>query len=139
MTNPTKGEVTFEANGQIYTLKFSVNALCRLEAETGKGFPKLLTELSNLDTVSITLLRNLTWAGLQEHHPHVSINLAGDLIVAGGGMSIMLEKISKAIESGFPSPPSVAIPQGNASRPLSKAKQMEPHQIGNSPSKHGAV
>jgi hypothetical protein len=137
----TKGEVIIEADGKNYTLKFSVNALCLLEAETGKGFPKLAGELSDPDKVTLTLMRQLVWAGLQEHHRDVTIQLAGDLIVGAGGMTVIMQKISQAIAAAFPEPETA--PAGNASRPLARktAREMapEPGRIGISPLRRGAA
>lgn len=115
MSNPNKGEVAFEADGKRYTMRFSVNALCMLEQETGRGFPKLVEDLANIEKVSLTLLRQLLWAALQEEHKGITVMQAGELIAAAGGMNVILNKITDAIQLAFPEPQG-----GNSSRPLAK-------------------
>ena len=103
MANAHKGEVAFEAEGQRYVLRFSIDAICQLEAETSKGIVALISELQDRDKMSITLARQMLWAGLREHHPDITVKDAGELIPAAGGMSALLTLFSKAFASSFPS------------------------------------
>ena len=102
MANPHKGEVAFEAGDATYTLRFSIDALCSLEEITGKGIIALSNELSDADRLSVTLLRQVLWAGLQEHHKGMDLKAAGELIAAGGGVVAMVGIIARAFEATFP-------------------------------------
>ncbi|HRY04517.1 MAG TPA: hypothetical protein P5256_15410 [Beijerinckiaceae bacterium] len=79
MTNTQTGAVTVQAQGKQYTLKFSINALCALEAELGAGDAMDLQQIIG-ERPSITVLRTLMWAGLQEHHPGTSKDDAGRIM-----------------------------------------------------------
>lgn len=103
MPNPHKGEVSFDAGGKSYTLSFSVDAICKLEgACDGRGIVALSDELSDMQRVSMTLLRKVMWAGLQEHHSDIDLKAAGELIVAAGGMIVAVGIIGKAFMLAFP-------------------------------------
>jgi len=102
MANPHKGEYAFEAAGKNYTLLFSVDALCALEAATGKGIAILSMEMANPQRSSVTLLRQMVWAGLREKHPDIDIKAAGELIVSAGGFMPMMRHIDEAFSMAFP-------------------------------------
>jgi hypothetical protein len=101
--NPHKGEVSFDAGGQSYTLRFSVDALCGLETVTGKGIVALLDELMDQSRMSLTMMRQVVWCGLREHHPDITVKDAGELIAKAGGFLKMMEHVSSAIALAFPS------------------------------------
>lgn len=102
MINPHKGEVAFEANGQRYVLQFSIDAVCTLEGETGKGFVALVEELEQ--NPSLTLMRQLLWAGLLERHPDITLKEAGELIPAAGGLVGAMDLFNKAFTAAFEKP-----------------------------------
>lgn len=108
MANPHKGEVAFEADGATYTLCFSIDALCSLEEATGKGIIAISNELSDADRLSLSMIRNVLWAGLQAHHPKIDLKKAGELIISAGGLPTMIGVISKAFAQAFPEPESDA-------------------------------
>ena len=70
--NPLKGEVTFEVEGQPYTLVLDFNALCELEAALGPGD----------DRNGPRATRATLWAALQRRHDGLTLADAGDLIAA---------------------------------------------------------
>lgn len=111
MANPHKGEVAFEANGERYVLQFSIDAICALEAETGKGIIGLVAEFQDPDKMSVTLARQILWAGLREHHPELSVKEAGELIPAAGGIAELIKLFGEAFSASFPQP------KANGSRP----------------------
>lgn len=102
MANPHRGEVAFEANGERYVLRYSIDAICALEGSTGKGIVALVGELMNPTTMSITLARKVLWAGLQEHHPDITEKQAGELIVAAGGLGKIVKLFNDSFERAFP-------------------------------------
>jgi hypothetical protein len=99
MINPHKGEISFESNGQRYVLQYSIDAICTLEGETGKGIVALATELEK--SPSMTLMRQLIWAGLLEHHPDMTLKEAGELILAAGGLVGAMSLFNKAFAGAF--------------------------------------
>ncbi len=104
MANPLKGEVELIAGDKPYTLRFSIDAICSLEERLGKGFPAIAVELQKPEKMTIVMVRHLLHASLTESHPDITLKQAGELIVTGGGMVIVLGKVSEAIAAAFPSP-----------------------------------
>ena len=102
MANPHRGEVSFEAGGASYTMRLSIDELCALEDATGKGIVVLAAELSNMATLRLSVLRQVVWVGLREHHPDISLKDAGELIVAVGGLQKMMEHVGAAFQRAFP-------------------------------------
>jgi hypothetical protein len=77
-----KGEVSVEADGKTYTLVFSINALCELEDKLGAS----VSDIAALSTNGkrFGTIRTVFWAGLQEHHPDLTLKDAGRIITAMG-------------------------------------------------------
>lgn len=101
MANQHKGEVAFDADGKQYTLRYSIDAICCLETETGKGIVALLSEFQDSDKITLTLARQMMWAGLREHHPEVTVKEAGELIVAAGGLMKFIEVLNNSFAASF--------------------------------------
>ncbi|ARQ01884.1 hypothetical protein [Pseudorhodoplanes sinuspersici] len=102
MANAVKGEVQFEAEGVTYTIRFTVDAIVQLEEKTGRTFPVLAAEMSDPLKVSMSLLRLIFWAALQDRHPDLDVKRAGELIVPAGGMTSALALVGLALERAFP-------------------------------------
>jgi len=101
MPNPYRGEVPFTANGKEYILRLDVEALCCLEEQTKKGIISLLSELQDPQKITLTLARQMLWAGLQEKHSGISLKEAGDLIPALGGLAKLVNLFSDAMNARF--------------------------------------
>ena len=104
MANPERSEVAVTIDGTEYTLRFSTNAIVALETETGeraipfvkriftdirapherpetKGKTKGKTgEPELVSDIGIGDLRVIAWAGLRDHHAHLSLADVGDLM-----------------------------------------------------------
>ena len=95
MANPERSEVSVTIDGTDYLLKFSTNAIIALETEVGeRAIPFLkrigtdIRDPSTIDEKDTQLvsdmgigdLRVITWAGLQDHHPRLSVADVGDLM-----------------------------------------------------------
>lgn len=106
MGNRERGEVTFHAAGESYTLRFSENALCLLEEELDRGVVGILREMSSWatdqDAIRLTTLRAVMWAGLQEHHPKSDLKQAGALIGDVGGIVAAANIVADALRAAFP-------------------------------------
>jgi len=66
MSNPLKGEVTFDAQGETYTLAFPINSLIALEERLGCGIVNIGDQLNAGATMGT--IRALFWAGLIANH-----------------------------------------------------------------------
>lgn len=88
--------VKFEAGGEKYTLCFSFNALCLLEEDTGKGIADLF-----VDNMSMSSIRAMIWAGLQDEHEGLTKKQAGDVIDAAG-IDAMKDHMANALKAAFP-------------------------------------
>lgn len=78
MSDTLRGEVVREIGGEIYRFKMSFNAMCDLEEVTGKTLAEVVAEMEI--NPSITTMRALFWAALQEHHAGFTIKDVGDLM-----------------------------------------------------------
>lgn len=86
----------------VYILRYSIDAICSLEAKIGKPFLAVAMEITNPKTLSVTLLREVLHAGLVEEHPDLTSKQAGEIMVAAGGMFKVLEKVGDALKAAFP-------------------------------------
>lgn len=140
MDNPLKGEVSFEADDKTYTLIFSNNAFCALEKHLdcgifdiydeiaswspktdGKGKPlpetKQETE-ARARRIRLGFCRALFWAGLNERHPEITLEEAGRLMTAAGGLIGVMNLIATGVAAAQPKaePGGVARPEKRARR-----------------------
>ncbi len=83
MPNPLRGEAAFEADEKVYRVKFHWSAACEFEHASGRVLSDALLDIAH-EKLSATSLRAMLWAGLQEHHPDLTLKLAGRLIDAMG-------------------------------------------------------
>lgn len=105
MVNPHRGDVPFEVNSKAYTLRYSHNALVALERSQGKGLPKIMSELSDAETLSLGKVISFLWAGLQKHHPGLTEEDVGDLLDdLDGGASRATALIEEGLTKAFTAP-----------------------------------
>lgn len=69
MANKYRGEYAWTVGGESYTVAFTVNALCVAEEKLGKPTSAILVEIER--EISLVMLRDLLWCGLQESHPNL--------------------------------------------------------------------
>ena len=79
MSNPHRGEASFEVEGKAYRVRFSWNAAAEYEDAAGRHLSDALFDIAR-ERLSARSLRAMLWAGLQEHHPEVTLKEAGSLI-----------------------------------------------------------
>lgn len=97
--NPHKGEVSFElVSGEAYTLQFTIDAVCTLEELLDKSSMEIFTLLAR---GRIGVLRAAMWAGLQAHHPKVTLREAGELIPHIKGDQKALQLVTRAMNLAF--------------------------------------
>jgi hypothetical protein len=99
--NPHRGEVPLTIGGQQFTLRCSVNAICTIEEQMGKGIVAIVMDLQR-GNISLTLIRAMLWAMLQEKHPDVTLMEAGEMIPLAGGVDKIKEVFEDAFATAFP-------------------------------------
>lgn len=102
MGNSKKGEVSFAVAGDRWTLRYTIDALCRLESELDRTFASITAELQDIAAARLSTVRAVFWAGLVEHHPDLTVKQAGELMLAMGGTGAALTEIGKALAAAFP-------------------------------------
>lgn len=101
MANPHRGEVSFDLDGQTYTLSFSANALCELEDLLNLGVNEITVRLSQSDKLRIKTVRAVFWAALTDHHPDVTVKDAG-MMLTRLTVAKAIELIAQAFSRAFP-------------------------------------
>jgi hypothetical protein len=83
MNMPT---IDFKADGKTYKLQLSANAMVDVEEVIGDGFPKILSDLADQNKLSIRKVRALFWGCFRDFHQDVTIEQAGEMMMANGGL-----------------------------------------------------
>ena len=104
MANRQKGEVALEIEGQTYTLVLDMDAMCQLEDlfSTDKKdatFPEIMEKVQRR---SLRHIRGVIWAALRRHHKDVTVEQAGELLIAAGGITGLDQQLMKLAESTQP-------------------------------------
>ena len=108
MSNPHRGEASFELDGKKYRLRFSWNAAAEFEEPAGRSFYDAADALA-AGRLSVRTLRAMLWAGLQEHHPELTLREAGVLIERIGQVEAW-PLVRRAIEYFFPPAEAAPVP-----------------------------
>jgi tail tube GTA-gp10-like protein len=101
MANAKKGEVEFTHDKKVYTLRYSINAMCELEDRMGQSVVAIGALMSDPGRVKISMMRTMFWAGLRDHHEAMTEADAGRLM-DGIGLVEAGQMIAKAFEAAFP-------------------------------------
>lgn len=111
MANPYRGAVDLKVGDRLYTISFSVNAICELEEFfDGKPVGEIVAELGDGSQARMTTIRALIWAGLLDHHSDVDLKEAGK-IASDIGVTPCMEAIGRALELAFPTAEAKAAPR----------------------------
>jgi hypothetical protein len=109
-------EMSFEAGGRSYTLRFTQNALYRLEKALGRQLGEALASLSFVE------LQAMMWAGLEgarlkrgDPNPY-SCDDAGDIIDQLGGIAAAIPIVMEAWRAAMPTPFAGTQPSGAGRR-----------------------
>lgn len=84
-----------------YTLHYSSNAVCRLEAETEMTLEQISNSFNSGKNLKVTLVRALVWAGLGDRHPGLSLEDAGRIIDEVGIVEAVT-LAAQAFQGAFP-------------------------------------
>jgi len=101
MANKQRGEVSIEALGETWRLKFSTNAICELEDLLDEPLSVTAEKMNDPKTAKIKTLRAVLWAGLVDGHEGITIRQAGE-IMDEAGAALVGEKIGEAFQIAFP-------------------------------------
>lgn len=102
MSNPHRGQVTLHADGNAYRLQLSFNALAVLKRQTGLSIQGVIRAFKEQgDDVDPELLSALLWAGMQDHHPDMTIEQAASLY-PDGGLEELVDKVQEMFTAAFP-------------------------------------
>jgi hypothetical protein len=97
MNVPRDSEITID--GTTYKLRLDLNAQCLFEEKSGQNFYRVMNDPSY--QASAVEDRLLFWCMLRKHHPEVTLEEAGELMVA---TSSLLNIMGKAIREAQPEP-----------------------------------
>ncbi len=97
MDNPLKGEVSFEVEGEPYTLVLNINTLCILEERLDISIGQLIEKLTN--NVRLGFIRSVLWIGLSTYHPDLTEDDVGDLLASlklTGAKDLIVQAVARA-------------------------------------------
>ena len=105
MGNRELGLVSMQAGDRSFRLQFTINGLCALEDASGLPAPDFMVNLqvsSAGGSFRLSDVRLLLWAGLQEHHPDLSLRDVGEIITDMGGVEVAMRDLEKAVAAAYP-------------------------------------
>ncbi|MFA4972891.1 MAG: hypothetical protein WC683_09775 [bacterium] len=95
MYSPRDTEMTIDE--VTYKLRLDLNAQCLFEEKSGKNFYEVMNDPDYVATS--TEDRLLFWCMLRKHHPEITLEQAGELMVA---TSSVIEKMAETIRASQP-------------------------------------
>lgn len=100
MANKHRGEIAINVSGVRYKLRLTTNSICELEDLGGRPIGDILDELSNVENVRMSTLRQFFWALMLDDNPDAELKDAGALIDGLKGRHT--EVLAEAVHSAFP-------------------------------------
>lgn len=103
--NPERGEVdlvvTSNGTARTLTLRMSTNAICAMQARTGKTYGQLVDDLRRVDYASI---REMVFTFLQPRHANdfKTQDAVGDLIDEAGGHNGLMPVLTELFKRNRP-------------------------------------
>jgi hypothetical protein len=106
MANRDKGEVGITIGGQPYTLVLDIDAMIAVEERLSTPDREVTFQdvMLKADRGSVTYTRLFFWALVQRHHPTVTLEAAGHLLMEAGGMQAVLKVLAPAVVAASPDP-----------------------------------
>lgn len=98
--NPLRGEAQLVAGAATYRLAFDVSAFCYAETALAPLVADEIVSQIASATASMTVLRGVTWAALQRHHPEVHLAQAGE-IMSDAGMPAVRKALADGLQAAF--------------------------------------
>jgi hypothetical protein len=101
MANRHRGEVELQSGSDTYTLRLSANAIVAAEDLFGLTILQIADAMSNRQETRMATLRGVLWASLQEFHPDIDLQGAGEIITTIG-VPATFDAIGRAMQAAFP-------------------------------------
>lgn len=101
MINPLKGETSVKAGDVSYVLRYTANSLCELENALNMNLAEIGAMFSRPQSMRISTMRTLFWAGLIDAQPAMTEKVAGDIMTSMGIPNTLIE-VMKAFTAAFP-------------------------------------
>lgn len=123
MANRERGEVDLVVDGTTYTFCLGLNELVELETlvtSTSGREVRFVEVLAKAESGHATSIRALFWAALKKHHPDVTLDKAGEIVQAVGGLfsGKLQALLTQATTGARPDPADVAeLGKGGKKRP----------------------
>lgn len=107
--NPHKGDVPLNVAGKQYTLRYSHKALVLLEDKLDRGLVQIMRDVESWkihpENMRLGTIAALLWAGLQSHHPSMTLDETIDMLDDfEGGTVAVIELIGEGFQRGFSAP-----------------------------------
>jgi len=80
MANPHRGEVDIEIGGETWTLRLTLNAMCEIEEQTGKGLPEIVNILQHGKAGGFSGMRAIVCAAARSNLPDLTPEMIGEMI-----------------------------------------------------------
>lgn len=80
MANANRGDVELVAGIHTFTLRISMNAMCDMESVLGAKAQSIIAEFGGGQDASISTVRGVLWGAMREHHPNMTLHMAGQVL-----------------------------------------------------------
>ena len=123
--NPEKGEFGIVIEGVSYVLVTTFNGLIDLQNYFAKdgAMPSIESILLRAQRGELDAVRAVFWSTLRRHHPQITVEQAGELIQAAGGMGAVDALLSGAATASAPDPRDVAAVGGATNPPKARRRR----------------
>ena len=95
--NKQRGEIALA--GTDYVLRYDLNALCELEAESGENITAIVAKMEG-SPPSLREVRLLLWGGLRSDNPKMTVSEAGH-VMAEVGIAVAVAAIGEGLTACF--------------------------------------
>lgn len=121
--NPELGETKVVIGGVPYVLAMTFNSMIALQQmfERNGEIPRVETVLQRAQDGDLFAFRAVFWTTLRRHHPALTIDQAGDLIDAAGGVNA-LDAMIQRVQAGSGPDEEDRAAVGGAANPPKAAK-----------------
>jgi hypothetical protein len=129
-----------EIDGKPYTLELTINGIVALEEllSTDERMVTFDAVVQRVNAGSVKHMRAFFWAALREHHKDVTLEGAGRLIQAVGGLEGLATQFESLARSTSPDPEDVKALGADKDRPLKARAKRNGGSGGVYTSMHGA-
>lgn len=95
-------------DGKIYTLKFDFQLMANLELELHAPWKEIAANLNDISKLGMSDWLAMFFCALRPHHPEMSLEAAGDLMDAAGGLAVVAPELANTMMRDLPAVNGVA-------------------------------